>query len=119
MGYLAASLPNSHCPSYFELSLRATGFGARNLLFPTTARKAAVPLPRHDNSQTRAPRASGGKSLDQPLLDLRLDCRRRRGRREALDDLSFLVNQKLGKVPLDTVAQQAALFAFEKLEYRD
>src|ERR1035438_7355590 len=56
--------------------------------------------------------------LPQQLLDLRFDGRRRRRRRETLDDVALLVHQELGKVPLDTIPQQAALFALQKLVQR-
>src|ERR1019366_6241180 len=68
----------------------------------------------------RALRASVVKSilLTKQLLDLWLDCRRRGHRGETLYDISLLVHQELGEVPLDAIAQQAALFALQELEDR-
>src|ERR1039458_1574519 len=60
----------------------------------------------------------GEESLPEQLLDLWLDGRRRCHRRETLYDVSLLVHQELGEVPLDAIAQQAALFALQKLEDR-
>src|SRR5271165_4523246 len=57
-------------------------------------------------------------TFPQQLLNLRLDCRRRCRWSVTLDHVSFLVHQELGEVPLDAVAEQAALFAFQKLEDR-
>src|ERR1019366_1128405 len=56
------------------------------------------------------------ESLPEQLLDLWLDGRRRRHRGEALHDSSLSVHQELGEVPLDAIAQQAALFALQELE---
>src|ERR1022692_912129 len=43
---------------------------------------------------------------------------RRCRRSETLDDVAFLVHQELREVPLDAIAQQATLFALQKLEDR-
>src|ERR1019366_908664 len=60
----------------------------------------------------------GEESLPEQLLDLWLDGRRRCHRRETLYDVALLVHQELGEVPLDAIAQQATLFALQKLEDR-
>ena len=51
-------------------------------------------------------------------LDVGSDILGCRGWGKALDDASLLVNQELGEVPLDGVAEQAAFFALQKLVYR-
>src|SRR5208283_1371119 len=63
-------------------------------------------------------RQNGRLLLRQQFLDLRPDGRRRRRRGVTLDDVPLLIYQKLGEVPLDTVSEQAALFAFQELEER-
>src|SRR5271170_4434132 len=56
--------------------------------------------------------------LRQLLLDVGADAFRRRGRRVALNNVALLVDQELSEVPLDGVAQQAALLALQKLVER-
>ncbi len=56
--------------------------------------------------------------LSQQLLNVRTNPLRRRRGRVALHHLAILVDQKLGEIPLDGIAEQAALFAFQKFVER-